>query len=135
MRRITRNLIAVILAVLVVLLALGALPGYLRTGDPYYLTAEPVEDRDGPTVNATGLSEQRFPYTTAAVEDGRSDPYWEGPTGLKEAFTHSPFDEMSELDQRDRNADGTDAGAVNETTAYVTDDGTVYRIDLVREDE
>lgn len=47
----------------VVLLALGALPSYLRSGAPYHVTATPVGE-DGPAVDATVLSERHFPYTT-----------------------------------------------------------------------
>ncbi|WP_254546166.1 hypothetical protein [Halomarina pelagica] len=131
MRRITRNLVLGILVVVVLLLALGALPSYLRSGDPYYLTATEAPSYEGPTVDVTDLSERRFPYTTEAIADGRSAAYYEGPTGFKEAFTHSPFDELNELDQRDGNAASGD-GAVNGTTAYVTSGGTVYRVELVR---
>ena len=131
MRRVTRNAILAILAVLVLLLALGALPSLLRTGEPTVITATAVEDYEGPTVDATNLSERRFPYTTAALRSGRSDPYYGGPTGLKEAFSHSPYDELDALNQRDRNRTGGDAGAVNGTTAYVRTGDTVYRLELV----
>ena len=77
MRRITRNVLAGLVGVIVVLLALGALPSYLGSGAPYYVSATPVE-ANGPAVNGTVLSERRFPYTTAAIERGRSDPYQEG---------------------------------------------------------
>ena len=134
----TRNLVFTILAVLVVLLALGALPSLLRSGDPYYVTATPAEGApgaDGGTVvNASGLSGERFPYTTAAVADatadapGRSEPYWRGPVGVKEAFTHSPFDELSSL--RGRTATAPDGEAV-----YVRDNERLYRLAVTREDD
>jgi hemin uptake protein HemP len=43
---------------------------------------------------------------------------------VKEAFTHSPFDELNTLRQFDaaRGADGV----------YVRHDGTVYRLEVVR---
>jgi len=125
MRRVTRNAIALMVLVLVGLLALGALPGLLKSGDPYYLTAEPVNASavgdDRSAVNVTGLSERRFPYTTAALRNGTSDPYWKGPWGLKETFTHSPFDEVGALS-------GRNATAVTDDGVLVRDNGTFYRV-------
>jgi hypothetical protein len=132
MRRVTRNVVIAILVVVAGLLALGAVPSYLRSGAPYYVVAEPVEP--GASVNATNLSERRYPYVTGAVAsaasggDGRSEPYWEGPFGLKESFAHSPFDEFSALAQR--NPDATVDGAV-----FVSRNGTRYRAEIVREGE
>lgn len=105
MRPVTRNLLVVIAVVTLALLALGALPSYLGSGDPYHLTVEPAE-RTEPAVNATGLSERRYPYLTGALasDDGRSTPYQRGPFGLKESFTHSPFDEVDALAARGPNA-------------------------------
>ncbi len=101
MRPVTRNLLVAIAVVVVALLALGALPSYLGSGDPYYLTAEPMET-DGPTANVTDLSDRRYPYLTAALtgEDGRSEGYQVGPYGIKRWFTHTPFDEVDALSQR-----------------------------------
>jgi len=135
----TRYLVVAILAVLLLLLALGALPGLLRSGDPYYVTATPAAegglDADGDTaVNASDLSGERFPYTTAAVTDatadapGRSGPYWRGPVGLKEAFTHSPFDELSSLRGRTATPDGSEA-------VYVRDNERLYRLAVTQEDD
>ncbi|MEF8851195.1 MAG: hypothetical protein V5A44_00105 [Haloarculaceae archaeon] len=127
MRRVTRNFLVLMLAVLVALLALGALPGLLKTGNPYYLTAEPVNgsaldgERAGAAVNVTDLSERRFPYTTEALRNGTSDPYWKGPWGLKEGFTHSPFDEMGALS-------GRNATATTDDGVLVSDNGTLYRV-------
>lgn len=115
MRRVTRNLILGILAVLVLLLALGALPGLLKSGDPYYVTATPASpasdsNATAQAVDGANLSERAYPYTTEALENvtaeepGRSDPYWRGPVGFKEAFTHSPFDEMNALREQHPNA-------------------------------
>ena len=132
MRRVTRNVVVAVLVVLALLLALGAVPSYLRSGAPYYVVAEPVEP--GPAVNATNLSERRYPYLRGAVaaaasgEGGRSEPYWDGPFGLKESFTHSPFDEFSAV--RQRSPEATRDGAV-----FVARNGTRYRAEIVREDE
>ncbi|SDZ95434.1 hypothetical protein SAMN04488065_1406 [Haloplanus vescus] len=103
MRPITRRVLVGFALVCLGLLALGALPSFLGTGDPYYLTATPTE-ADGPAVNATNLTERRYPYLTTAVETGRSEPYRRGPVGLKEAFTHSPFDEHEGLVARNPDA-------------------------------
>jgi hypothetical protein len=132
MRRVTRNAVVLMLVVVVGLLALGALPGLLKTGDPYYLTAEPVNASDASdtnasaaastaAVNGTALSERRFPYTTEALRNGTAEPYWKGPWGLKETFTHSPFDEVSALSGRNATA-ATDEGVL------VRDNGTLYRV-------
>ncbi|SFS12883.1 hypothetical protein SAMN05216559_4150 [Halomicrobium zhouii] len=146
MRRVTRNLVLAILAVLVVLLALGALPGLLKSGDPYYLTATPVGEAasgtngssangtvtnasiaNGSAVDGANLSERAYPYTTAALdnatdgEPGQSQPYWRGPVGFKEAFTHSPFDEVNALRGQHPNA------TVGEGVR-VARNGTLYRV-------
>jgi len=127
MRRVTRNFVVLMAVVLVALLALGALPSLLTSGDPYYLTAEPVnasavgDDRAGVAVNVSDLSERRFPYTTEALRNGTSEPYWRGPLGMKEAFTHSPFDEVGALS-------GRSATATAEEGVIVSDNGTLYRV-------
>lgn len=128
MRPVTRNVLLAILATGAVLLALGAVPSALRSGDPYYLTATPVENRTA--LNASTLSERRYPYTTAALADagsstpGRSGAYWRGPFGLKESFSHSPFDELNALEQFDT--------ATGEGGPYVRHADTVYRLEVVR---
>jgi hypothetical protein len=124
-RTITRNFLIGLGVVLVVLVALGALPSYLQSGDPYYVSATPVEER-GPAVNGSALAEQRFPYTTAALESGRSSPYWRGPIGLKESFTHTPFDEFAAFRQREPRA-------VNGSVAYVAYNGSRYRVAITGE--
>ena len=127
MRRVTRNFVLGLLVVLVALLALGALPGLLASGDPYFVTAERVDPGENrTTVDATNLSEQRFPYVTRALEEGRSGSYYDGPVGLKEAFSHSPFDELNELEARN-------GAAVENRTAFVTRGNETYRLDLIRE--
>lgn len=132
MRTVTRNFILGILAVLVLLLALGALPSLLGSGEPYYLTATQVGDGNRTAVDVGNLSERRYPYMTRAIETGRSGAYYDGPVGFKEAFSHSPFDELDALEQRDRDGSGADGGAVNGTTAFVRSNDTVYRLELVR---
>jgi hypothetical protein len=102
-RRITRRAITGFALVCLALLALGALPSALGAGEPYYLTATPTA-AEGPAVNVTGLSERRYPYLAAAIESGRSEPYREGPVGLKESFAHSPFDERDALVARNPDA-------------------------------
>jgi len=123
-RPITRRALIGFALVCLALLALGALPSYLGAGEPYYLTATPT-DADGPAVNVTGLSERRYPYLTGAIDSGRSDPYRRGPLGLKESFTHSPFDERDGLVAR--NPDARRDGGV-----LVTDGGERYLVAVTR---
>lgn len=125
----TRNLIITIVLVVLALLALGALPSYLGTGDPYYLTVEETAV-EGPAVDATNVSERRFPYLAAALKsgDGRSEPYQRGPIGLKEHFTHTPFDERSALVQRVPEAEADDGRVLIEY------DGQRYYVDIVQEE-
>jgi hypothetical protein len=126
MRRVTRNAVIGLVVIVVLLLALGALPGFLGTGDPYYVTATIIEDNEttgypAAAVNGSDLSERRFPYTTTALRDGRSDAYYEGYVGIKEAFTHSPFDEVSALE-------GRNASAVTDRGVLVRHNGTLYTV-------
>jgi hypothetical protein len=135
-RRITRNTILVILAVVVLLLALGALPSFLKSGDPYYVVATADEAPDG-TVNVSNLSARRYRFSTAAVSaaaasgngTGRSDPYWRGPFGFKEGFSHSPFDEFDALTRDYPNATVT---AANDTSVYLSRNGTSYRVTITQ---
>ena len=138
MRPVTRNLVVVLLAVVVGLLALGALPGYLGSGDPYYVEATTVES-GGPTVVADNLSERRFPYSFGALEalrDGdepaRSEPYYAGPVGFKEAFTHTPFDEFGEFEGRNREAVEHGGDSPVGDVAYLSYGGDRYRLEIVR---
>lgn len=134
MRDVTRNLLLGLAAVGVLLLALGALPSHLRSGDPYYLTATAV-DGEHASVNGSALSERRFPYTTSALAEarrgddgvGRADAYYRGPFGVKGAFTHSPFDELESFRARHPSAVAND-------TAYVTVNGTLYEVRIVQEE-
>jgi hypothetical protein len=143
MRSRTRNVLIGIAVVLVLLVALGAVPGLLKSGDPYYLTATPVGPWDGPNatvgdnataINGSSVSELRYPYTTAALDNatadtpGRSSAYWRGPVGIKESFTHSPFDELSALSGREPRASTGDG-------VYVHDNHTVYLIATTQEQQ
>lgn len=131
MRRRTRNVTVGILVVVALLLALGALPSYIRTGDPYYVTATPVASQ-GPAVNVTEYPDSHYPFTTGAIAavdgnaTGYSKPYWKGYVGFKEAFSHSPFDELGSL--RGINATATDGDAV-----FVVDGDSRYRIAITQE--
>ena len=136
MRSVTRNTLLGIIAVVVLLLALGALPGLLKSGDPYYTVATPADSEysvdNGTAVNWSAQSERRFPYTSAALSDaspstaGQSEPYWRGPLGFKGAFTHSPFDERDALQQQFD-------GAVTDDGVVVRHNGTFYHV-AVRQD-
>jgi len=140
MRPVTRNFLLAMGVVVVLLLALGALPGLLKSGDPYYLTATPAENAtagngsaaNASVVDAANLSEQRHPYTTEALANatadtaGQSGPYWRGPVGLKGAFTHSPFDEIDALSQQF--PETTNDGGV-----LVEHDGTFYRLAVTQQ--
>lgn len=107
------------------LLALGALPSYLGTGEPSYLTATETEE-SGLAVNVTDLPDHRYPYLFEALETGRSEGYQAGQWGLKEQFTHTPYDELSALATRNPEARlGGDAVAVE----Y---EGQHYRIAVVQ---
>ena len=128
MRPLMRKVAVGLVIVAVALLALGAAPSYLGTGDPYHLTVEPTAD-DGPTVNVTDTSERRYPYLTGALaaDDGCSEGYQTGPYGIKEWFTHTPFDEVDELTQIVPDAE-TDDGRVR-----VEYEGERYYVAVVQE--
>jgi hypothetical protein len=136
MRPVTRNVVVAILVVVVLLLALGALPSYLRSGDPYYLKATVVTETpdDVDPANITNLSQRRYPYTFGALDalgnasenaTARSEPYWRGPFGFKGAFTHSPFDEVDAYAAQYPDA-------VRADRVYVTYEGTSYRLELIQ---
>ncbi|PAU85504.1 hypothetical protein CK500_02205 [Halorubrum salipaludis] len=126
MRRVTRNLLVAIALVAVALLALGALPSYLGSGDPYYLTAEPIETNET-AADVNNVSDRRYPFLTSALasDDGRSDPYLADSYGIKEWFTHTPFDEVDALTRQVPEA-ATDDGV------RVRRDGRVYHVEVVR---
>jgi len=136
MRGVTRSLLVGIAVVLVLLLALGAVPSLFKSGDPYHVNATPTEG-DGEwnattAVDASQLSDRTHPYTTTALTNasanrtGYSEPYWKGPFGLKGVFTHSPFDEVSSLRQRNPNATAGDR-------VRLSDNGTVYLVAVTQE--
>jgi hypothetical protein len=141
MRPVARNLILAILGVVVVLLALGAVPSLVETGDPYYVEATPV-DESGPAITADNFSEQRFPYTfealnaAAAGEDpARSEAYYTGPGGVggfKEAFTHTPFEEFDEFEARNGEAIQRGADSPVGDVVFVDYEGQRYRLEIVR---
>ncbi|MFC7214797.1 hypothetical protein ACFQO4_12000 [Saliphagus sp. GCM10025334] len=134
MRRRTLLLVsAFVLVPLVLLVVLGAVPSLIGGGDVYYVVASEVDLEDGepPEENVTGtiaaenLSENRFPYTTGALEDGRSAAYEEGRFGFESAFTHTPFDEFSEFETWNRAATDPEADVV-----YLEQNGTYYRLEI-----
>lgn len=126
MRPIARNGLLALVGVLLVLLALGALPQFLAAGDPYYLTVSEADG--GAALDVGNFSERQYPYLFEALssEDGRSSAYRRGPWGLKEAFTNSPFDELRSL------REFAPAGAVTDDAAFVTYEGTRYRVTVVQ---
>ena len=126
MRRVTRNLLIAIALVAVALLALGALPSYLGSGDPYYLTAEPIETNET-AADVNNVSDRRYPFLVSALasDDGRSEGYQTGPYGVKEWFTHTPFNEVDAL-TRQVPAAATDDGV------RVRRGGQVYYVEVVR---
>jgi len=127
MRRIMRNALLLTGFVVVALLAVGAVPSYLGSGDAYYLEVTPT-DESGAAVNATEISERRFPYLTGALtaEDGRSEGYQRALGGYKTWFAHSPFDEFDALQRLDREAVSDDGERVR-----VTYEGDRYNVAVV----
>ncbi|MFB6175779.1 MAG: hypothetical protein ABEI99_01295, partial [Halobaculum sp.] len=108
------------------------LPSLLGTGDPYYLTVEPAAS-DGPAYNLTAeggddLTRRRFEYFFSALasDSNRSKPYQRGRFGIKEAFTHSPFDELDSF-RSFAPPNATDGDAV-----FVRFEGTRYRVAVSR---
>jgi hypothetical protein len=133
MRPITRNVAIVIGVVVVLLLALGAVPSVLGTGDPHYIEATAVNESGVPAdvdaANASTLLDRSYPYTFEAVaaagnDTGRSDPYQTGPLGLKSAFSHSPFDEMSAYEAQYPDA-------VRDDTVFVRTENGTYRLTTI----
>ena len=105
MRQVTRRFAVALGLAVVALLALGAVPSALGSGPTHHLVVTETDD-PGPAVDATNVSERRYPYLTEALvaPDGRSSGYRRGRFGLKEAFAHSPFDERDALVARNRSA-------------------------------
>ncbi|MEM4780470.1 MAG: hypothetical protein QXG03_02750 [Halalkalicoccus sp.] len=122
MRRAKRlALLAIALSVLL-LLALGALPQHLGGGETYVMTATEIE-QERPAVDASEIDERRYPYMSEALETGTSEPYEDDRFGIKEPFTHTPFDELGAVEQ-------LESEAVDGETAYVADNGTLYRVEI-----
>ena len=126
-----RNALIAVGLVVVLLLALGALPSYLGSGDYYYLEVTDTDD-DGTAVDVEELSEQRYPYLTAALaaDDGRSDGYQRALGEFKDAFTHSPFDEFDSLGQLEPDAVRDDGDHV-----IIDLDGDRYSVTISSEPE
>jgi hypothetical protein len=141
MRPIARNLILAILGTLAVLIALGAVPSLIETGDPYYVEATPADD-SGAAIVADNFSEQRFPYAFDALEAAaagedptRSEAYYTGPGGVggfKESFTHTPFEEFDEFESRNAAAVQRGADSPVGDTVFVEYQGQRYRLEIVR---
>ncbi len=131
MRRIMRNALVVVALVVVVLLALGAVPSLLGSGDYYYLEVTATDD-DGSAIDAAELSENRYPFLMSALaaDDGRSAGYQRGPGEFKEWFTHSPFDELDSFSQLNENATRDDGDR-----AIVDFQGERYSVEIVRVSE
>lgn len=131
MRRLMRNALIGVGVVILVLLALGALPSYLGSGDYYYLEVTATDD-EGPAVDVEQVGERRYPYLTTALaaDDGRSDGYQRGLGGFKDAFTHSPFDELSALQQLEPEA-SRDSG----DRVIIQLDDERYSVEIVSEPE
>ena len=129
MRRVTRNALVIIGIVLVGLLALGSLPGYLGSGPSYYLEVTETDD-DGSAVDASEITDRRYPYLVSALtsDDGQSDGYQKAFGDFKDWFTHTPFDEYSSLTQQNSEAARDDGDRV-----IVEYDGQRYSVELTRE--
>ena len=129
MRRVTRTATAVIVLVVVGLLALGAVPATLESGPGYRLTVDPVEDGPAYQIDDDGLAQRRYEYFFSALDGGgRSAVYYEGPVGIKESFTHSPFDELDTFRTFAPNATADRA-------VFVSYNRTRYRVALTTVDE
>jgi hypothetical protein len=130
-RQITRRLAVALGVVVVALLALGAVPSTLGSGEPYHLVVTET-DASGPAANVSDLSERRYPYLTEALAapDGRSSGYRRGRFGLKESFAHSPFDEVSALAAQNRDARVETAAGGRAVRVRV--DGERYRVEVRR---
>ncbi|WP_114576131.1 hypothetical protein [Saliphagus sp. LR7] len=127
MRRRYLLAVATVLFALLALLALGALPSLLGGGEVYYVTATSVESENGngEPIRVENLSENRFPYTHQAIEEGISDAYEEGRFGIKESFTHTPSDEFGELRVREGAATPGDEEGV-----LVVENSSYYRLEI-----
>jgi len=141
MRSVTRNAVLVVVGLVVVLLALGAVPSLIETGDPYHVEATEA-DADGPAVDGGNASERRFPYSFGAVEaakagadPARSDAYYTGVVGFKAAFTHTPFSEFEEFETIAPAAVDRSGERPVGDLAHLRVNGTRYRLEIVRATE
>ena len=128
MRPVTRRATAIVIAVVVGLLALGAVPSLLGGGPTYQLTVETVDEGPAYELNASDdLSQRQFEYFFSALDrDGASKPYQRGPFGLKESFTHSPFDEL------DTFRTFAPENATSDDAVFVRFETTRYRVEVTR---
>jgi hypothetical protein len=138
MRPVTRNAVLVVVGAVVVLLALGALPSLIETGDPYHVEATEA-DAAGPAVDGGDVSERRFPYSFGAVEaaeagaePARSEAYYTGVVGFKAAFTHTPFSEFEEFETIAPAAVDRSGERPVGDVAHIRANGTRYRVEIVR---
>ena len=127
----TRHLLLLLVPV-ALLLALGAVPGMIGGGDVHYVVAteEALEDGVPPgeaseTIPAANLSENRFPYVHGAIDEGTVE-YEEGRFGFEDYFTHTPFDEFSELQL-------WNPSAVDGDVVWIEENGSYYRVELTNE--
>lgn len=125
MRRAKRLTLLTIGLSILALLALGALPQYLGGGETVVMTATEIEE-DRPAVDASEIDEGRYPYMSEALETGASEPYEDDRFGIKEPFTHTPYDELGAVEQLNDEA-------VEDEAAYVERDGTLYRVEVTEE--
>ena len=127
----TRYLL-LLLVPIALLLALGAVPGLIGGGDVYHIVATEQDLDDGvppgdasETIPVANLSENRFPYVHGAIDEGEVE-YEEGRFGFEDRFTHTPFDEFSEL--RIWNPSAVDGDVV-----WIEKNGSYYRVEITDE--
>lgn len=162
MRRVTRNALLGLALVVVLLLALGALPSLLKSGDPYYLVATatdappaatdaPPDTSDGsnadgeagtggPTgnetiepVDASDLPSDRYRYTTAALANATADSPGRSPPYWRGPVGFKGAFTHSPFDEIDAIA-GREPNATDGDAVFVRQEGTTFRLAVVRED-
>jgi len=157
MRPVTRNFLLAMGVLAVLLLALGALPSYLKSGDPYYMTATPVGDvanssagndttangtagtatavtgsAANGSIDAAALSDQRYPYTTGALDNATANT-----SGQSDPYWRGPVGVKgafthSPFDEYDSLAQSR-PDAVDGEGVRVRSDGTVYRLAVTQQ--
>ena len=121
----------------------GATTGVLTWGSQQDTVFEAVDRLNETALDVATLFNRSYPYTIEALERastgttndsarresderppsiGRSSPYWQGPIGVKEAFSHSPFDEIDSLRTR------YSATMLDDRTALVRWQNQTYRL-------